>query len=69
MMNVVSIKMIAGVFLIIGITIGGISLYLEPDHLILESSKPRPAWLPWAGWIIASIASVLYVIVDYISLT
>ena len=64
---VIPIKIFAAACLIVGITMGGVSLYLEPDHLILEQSRRRPSWLPWLGWITASIASILYLVVDYLA--
>jgi len=61
------LKIFAATLVVVGIVVGFISLQYAPSALLLESSRERPAWLPWLGWSIPSAAAVLYIVVDLVT--
>ena len=61
-----NIKLIAAVLVVVGVVVGFFNLKYSPHTWSLESSPERPAWLPWFGWALTSLASMVYIAVDLI---
>jgi hypothetical protein len=66
MTEIETLKIIAATLIAVGVVIGFINLKLSPDALLLESSPDRPGWLPWLSWGLASAASILYIVLDFL---
>jgi len=65
-MEIHDIKIIAATLVFVGIILGLINQLLAPETLELINSKKRPGWLPWVSWGVTALASILYIVLDFI---
>lgn len=60
------IKVVAGTGLVISLIIGFCERWFRPSYLMLEESHSFPSWIGWLGWILAAMATLAYVLVDFV---
>jgi len=60
------IKVISGIVLVISLTIRFFERWYRPSHLLLEDSHDFPSWIGWLGWILMALATLAYVLVDFV---
>jgi|GEM_PF-3273914 len=67
MNKITALKVVLATLVAVGIVVGFTDLYYAPHTLAAESTPDRPWWLSWLGWLLASLSSVLYIVVDYLT--
>jgi len=60
------IKVAAGMIVLFGLIFGYIERRYAPNAIVTEGSTILPSWVGWAGWILAALGSVAYVLMDII---
>lgn len=65
--TVLIVKAVCGTLVVVGLLINFFERKYAPHALLLESSPNFPAWLGWAGWVVALLASVGYFLIDVIA--
>ena len=64
----ITLKIITGTLVVVGIVVGFIEFRYAPHRLLLESSPDRPWWLPARiGWLLTSVTAILYLVLDYLA--
>jgi hypothetical protein len=60
------VKVVAGTVLVIALIIGFLERWFRPSYLVLEQSQSFPSWIGWLGWGLATVATLTYVLVDFV---
>ncbi len=61
------VKVVAGTALVIALIIGFLERWFRPSYLMLEDSRSFPSWIGWFGWGLAALATLTYVLVDFVA--
>jgi hypothetical protein len=61
------VKVISGTVLVIALIIGFFERWFRPSYLMLEESRSFPSWIAWLGWGLATLATLTYILVDFIA--
>jgi len=61
------VKVVAGTVLVIALIIGFLERWFRPSYLMLEQSRSFPSWIGWLGWGLATLATLTYVLVDFVA--
>ena len=60
------LKLISGTVLVIALVIGFFERWFRPSYLMLEPSSRFPSWIGWLGWGMATLATLTYILIDFV---
>ena len=60
------LKIVTATVVIFGIVVSFLDRWYAPRSRVLESSPNRPWWLGWLVWALASVPTILYMLLDYL---